>query len=40
MPQQIDTEAKVAKLQLAADISLKGIGQPSLFSRPECHGVL
>ena len=40
IPPHVSTEVKIAMEQNPIDAGLEGIGEPSRFACPECHGVL
>ena len=39
-PEQVDIEVKIAMEQNPIDVGFERLGEPSIFSCPECHGVL
>jgi two-component system chemotaxis response regulator CheB len=40
VPEQVEVEVKIAKEENPVGAGLEGIGKPSSFACPECHGVL
>lgn len=40
MPEEIEIEVKIAKEKMALDVGVLKLGEPSIYTCPECHGVL
>jgi two-component system chemotaxis response regulator CheB len=40
VPEEVDIEVRIAKEDIALDVGVLKLGEPSNYACPECHGVL